>query len=540
MLKWLLYHKQFGQWRKFYTNFIVCINLIGPRKTKRTGSCSGSSTISAASMRMILENLKSKQTRESTQRNYLGVWHKFNSFLIRLDVRPELWEDRASLFGAYLVQQELQSSTIRSYISAIKRILTDDRYLWDDRKILLTTLTKACKVINDRVKTRLPIRFGLLDILLFEVERKFQNQYYPEIMYKTIFLLSYYGLFRIGELATGAHPVKACNVHIAGNKDKMLFILRTSKTHGEESEPQQIKITASENEEQKFKKNFCPFRISREYLAIRGNYADMEDPFFVFSDNLPVKPYHVRKVLRSVLSSIDLNPSMYDTHSFRIGRASDLVLKYGKSLEQVRLAGRWKSNYVYRYIKNCWSLWISIPDEALDGLEKVWFVGDDFCYHTYRRYFKDNTDEFGDNTSFTFENLEAKGFFSSKESSHNRSPLGRVLNNLIWAINEQKNLLKLILMVLDDDIIRHIKVTSNGSYAFQMGIVLTWLIMEMEKAVNTYKENFPKRQKRNLYHSSCGYCLRRIKILAPPTMQLERKLLLQLRVSLKQKIICHV
>ena len=112
-----------------------------------------------------------------------------------MDVKPGLWENRVSLFGAYLVEKGVQSSTLRSYVSGIKRTLIDDGYDWADKKILLTTLTWACKVINDRVKTRLPIRRNLLEILVFELERLLDEQPYLEMLYKALFLLSYYGLF---------------------------------------------------------------------------------------------------------------------------------------------------------------------------------------------------------------------------------------------------------------------------------------------------------------------------------------------------------
>ena len=197
-------------------------------------------------MRNILERLKSMKNQESSKDNYLMIWRRFNNFVIQLDVKPVLWEDRASLFGAFLVDQGIQSSTLRSYMSAIKGILIDDGYPWDEKKLLLSTLTKACRVVNDRVHTRLPIQGGLLEILLFELQRIFQNQPYLELMYKTFFSLSYYGLFRVGELALGSHTVKAKNVHIGRNKNKMLFILYSSKTHDRNVKPQHVKITANE------------------------------------------------------------------------------------------------------------------------------------------------------------------------------------------------------------------------------------------------------------------------------------------------------
>ena len=189
-----------------------------------------------------------------------------------------------------------------------------------------------------------------MEILLFEIERLYCSQPYLEILYKTIFLVAYYGLFRIGELTTGSHPVKAANVHIAQNKKKMLFILYSSKTHGRESRAQRIKISAADQTD--LKTFFCPFSISREYASLRGSYISEDDPFFVYSDHSPVRPDQVRRVLKKVLEAVNLPAKCFSFHSLRIGRSSDLVMKHNWTVDRLKIAGRWRSNVVFKYIRN--------------------------------------------------------------------------------------------------------------------------------------------------------------------------------------------
>ena len=117
-------------------------------------------------MNDILEDLLANQNRKSTARNYLSIWRQFNNFLIQLDTLLQFWEDRTSLFIAHLVQKVIQSGTIKSYVSGIKNMLVHVNYKWDDSKILLTSLTKACRLCNDHITTRLPIHCGLLELLL--------------------------------------------------------------------------------------------------------------------------------------------------------------------------------------------------------------------------------------------------------------------------------------------------------------------------------------------------------------------------------------
>ena len=68
------------------------------------------------------------------------------------------------------------------------------------------------------VKNRFAIGYQLLKLILFEVQRSFGTQNDLQLLYKTIFLLGYYGMMRIGELTASPHVLKAAKVHIVLNK----------------------------------------------------------------------------------------------------------------------------------------------------------------------------------------------------------------------------------------------------------------------------------------------------------------------------------
>ena len=167
---------------------------LGRRTKDRPSSSkthSDTSKISSVEMNLILESLQAMQNRESTRKNYYSIWKQFNAFILRLDYVPNEWEEWVSLFGAYLTSKGTQSSTIRSYVSAIKHILKVDKYEWDDNKVLLSAITRACKIKNDVLRTRLPIHIGLLEMLLFEVNREFQDQPYLRCLYLAMFIIAY-------------------------------------------------------------------------------------------------------------------------------------------------------------------------------------------------------------------------------------------------------------------------------------------------------------------------------------------------------------
>ena len=191
-------------------------------------------------MRNIVENLCINQYRDSTKKNYYGIWKHFNDFFLRLDDKPDDWEDRIVLFIGYLSDARKKSTMIRCYVSAIKTVLQLDHIKLNLDELLLRSLTRACKLKDDTVATRLPIKRHMLNTILRFTEDKFSEQPYLKVLYMALFAMAYFGLFWVGELTLSSHVVKARDVHIARNKYKMLFVLRSSKTHARCMKPQQI------------------------------------------------------------------------------------------------------------------------------------------------------------------------------------------------------------------------------------------------------------------------------------------------------------
>ena len=295
--------------------------------------------------------MKRQRFMDTTHNTYFKIWRLFNKFIIRLDELPATWEERLALYVTYLADRKLQSSTIKSYISAIKAVLSFDDYEIKEQKLLLTSLARSCKLKNDRVKTRLPIKKHLLESILNQVDiiTNKTNQEFLRKLYKCIFILGYYGLLRISELV-GCHAVKARDAHISEEKRKILMLLHTSKTHGRNKKPQEIRIAADKKGGTRMQYN--PIDITIEFAKSRGSYVTPNEHFFAFRNNSPVKPRQVRSMLAKCLKNLGLNHKLYSVHSFRIGRATDLM-KHGVSVEKIKYLGRWRSNAVYNYIREC-------------------------------------------------------------------------------------------------------------------------------------------------------------------------------------------
>ena len=236
----------------------------------------------------IMEKLKYQHHRSSTQTKYYGVWKNFNQFHIHLDRKPGTWEERLYLYVMYLVNNNKKSGTVASYISAIKAVLLNDGVELNENRLLLAALIRACKLKNDHVQTRLPIQKKLLQLLIKTIPQVFKSpQPYLAILYQVMVLTAYFGLFRVGEITLSDHIIKAEDVYIGHNKNKLRFVLHSSKTHRCDVKPQVVRISSRESMvdssvwDRKGAWNFCPFKLLKNYVAVRKKIKEVNEPLFI-------------------------------------------------------------------------------------------------------------------------------------------------------------------------------------------------------------------------------------------------------------------
>ena len=149
------------------------------RKSHFSDSSSTSLQLSSLGIENIIERLCNMKHRDSTHQNYYAVWLVFNKFLMKLDVKPSTWEKVLLLFVGYLMNNRKQSSTVCSYVSVICTVLQDDGIKMDEDWYLITSLTKACRLINDQVQVHLPIHKGMLNCLITQIKSDFTQEGQP-------------------------------------------------------------------------------------------------------------------------------------------------------------------------------------------------------------------------------------------------------------------------------------------------------------------------------------------------------------------------
>ena len=89
----------------------------------------------------------------------------------------------------------------------------------------------------------------------------------------------------------------------------------------------------------------CPVKALMLYLARRGSQAG---PLFICENQSTQQTF--RSHLMKLLQDLNLDPSCYNTHSFRIGAATSAEAA-GLTESQIKTLGRWRSNAYRCYIK---------------------------------------------------------------------------------------------------------------------------------------------------------------------------------------------
>ena len=162
-------------------------------------------------------------------------------------------------------------------------------------------------------------------------------------LYAAVFTCMYHAALRIGEISSSRgnkHTLQHDQIQLVNLKgSKCMRITFSSYKHTHHpTTPLMVHPTH---------KLDCPIAAYTKYVKLRKT---PHGSAFQDISGLPLTRTTILSVLQSCLAHSHLDSGMYNTHSFRIGKTTDLVHQ-GYSYPKIALIGRWKSNAFYKYIK---------------------------------------------------------------------------------------------------------------------------------------------------------------------------------------------
>lgn len=298
-------------------------------------------------LRVLLNSALSSGTRKHYQRAWATFNEFYKNFYHSTDPELPLTTPTLALFIAYLHARKLAPSSIKSYLSAIGYV-HKMKGLPDPTRAFL--IEKVLTALGRQVSCdiRLPISRPVLHEIVGSLHHT-NSSAFQRILFSAMFLMAFYGFFRIGELAAksanaGDSVVQYNNMRFLTQRGiiRMVKITITNFKHNTNSRPFDILIEREDS------LPMCPVQAMVDYCKLRGSKAG---PLFCQADSSPITAGQFNAELRRCLLFCGLDTSRYKGHSFRIGAACHAAEK-GFSDAQIRALGRWKSDAFKLYIRS--------------------------------------------------------------------------------------------------------------------------------------------------------------------------------------------
>ena len=226
------------------------------------------------------------------------------------------------------------AATIRSRISAIAYFykIKLNKNIADNfaSEALLKNLDKSI----GRRRKLLPINKCVLDKLL-RVVYCYERRYLSHAFYVMYYLL-YYLALRISEVLHYStkfnHALRREDIKLS---NKLLTVTVRSGKHN--VQPMNYEIN-------------CTHRLYWHLTQFLKNRGSGKGPLFCFQDGKVITRSFFTGRLKEDITALGLDAQDYNSHSFRIGRTSDLAVE-GASDRQIALIGRWRSDAFRDYIR---------------------------------------------------------------------------------------------------------------------------------------------------------------------------------------------
>ena len=278
----------------------------------------------------------------ATHKQYNHHWSMFCDFVRQLGHEPTLPanHDLIAMFVAHLHGRGLKYTTIRAYLSAISKF-HKPRNLPDHTQSHLVTqaLLGIKNLKQDTGEKLLPITKVILHKLVDNI-RFLTSCDFTRCLVKALFLTMFHLCLRVSEVAVCSDNKHSLDIQQVKELDGGFEIQFISYKHSADSKPKVLLQPQKQT-------NYCPVVALREYIKVRGQSIG---PLFKDAQNKPVTRHCLLKHLRSSLELAGFDPKLFNTHSFRSGRATQLAADNVND-KTIKETGRWKSSAYLQYIR---------------------------------------------------------------------------------------------------------------------------------------------------------------------------------------------
>lgn len=286
---------------------------------------------------------------DRTKQAYFHYWQQYvefcssNSLLVQFPISDK----RIVNYLAHLYMKGYCLSTVASQASALSYLHKLFGHLDFRNSFLVKQFLKGVTNLTTCLPdTRLPITYDTLLEIVKALQRTILL-HSERVLFKAMCILAFFGFLRIGEIAAKSkcqaeHVLQQQDVRVIEINNICQGVEITLRKFKHSKRPVTLFLPIHQANAV-----VCPVQAVQAYQLSRGSRSG---PFFQSVNGMPVSYSFFNAHLKNVIVFLGYSPTLYKSHSFRIGAATYAALQ-GYSDDEIKKMGRWNSNALQHYIR---------------------------------------------------------------------------------------------------------------------------------------------------------------------------------------------
>ena len=286
--------------------------------------------------------------RPRTSAAYTATFKLFLAFVIYMGLTPPYSIDTIVLYLEFLAQKNFKACSLRNNVSVLKHFFA--LFNWPLAALSCRKVQLLLKSVQMNARMNIKVK-GVISISMLQKLIKIVQKCYNGVTYKALFLMAYFGFFRLASLVPPT----------TGSFDKTRYFTVNDVVWGQPGA--HIIVTCAKNMQNSGQyhvvqlpqlKNvlICPVLALKNMLKKKD--ITPHQPLFQIHTKKGIVPLiasNARSFLKTCIATMGLNPSHFTFHSFRRSGAS-LAFDSNVALENIKQHGNWKSEAVWTYLNS--------------------------------------------------------------------------------------------------------------------------------------------------------------------------------------------
>ena len=292
--------------------------------------------------------------RPHTLYQYKKQFNLFLAFVISHDICTLDCVSTIIVFLEFLTANALSFRVVMNYVSALKYMFA--KYAWSIEVFEQPIVKRMLKGINYTVRSQ-PSPKGLFTLMQIREISRLCDVFESSLMYRAAFLLVFFGLLRISNIAPPSPKAFDKERHFLRRDVTFAFPgthmrLKWAKNIQAPERIHLVKLPCVDDP------LMCPTQTLR--LLLNKRILQPDDPLLVLDDFTLLSQRLLRRRLATLLRTMGLPLQGYGFHSFRRSGAT-LACDSNVSLSSIKMHGVWNSDAVWSYISDNTSQSLQVP-----------------------------------------------------------------------------------------------------------------------------------------------------------------------------------